>query len=213
MKTTNTYYPIFFRLAGRKCKVLGGGQVAFRKVNLLLKSGAQVEVISPIFGSGLTRLIAEKKIKAKTRAYQNGDLKKAFLVFAATDDPAVNLEVAREARKRGISVNMADDASGSDFIVPSIVSRRNVTIAISTSGKSPALARKIRTSLEEEFGEEYDLLAAMVEEIRQELKQRKIQVSSENWQNALDLDLLTTFLKKGEREKAKETLKRNLGIN
>lgn len=192
---------------------MGGGQVALRKVNSLLKSGAEVEVISPAFGGGLTKLIEEKVIRAKNRPYRKGDLKNAFLAFAAADYSEVNSKVAAEARELGILINLADDASDSDFIVPASVQRRSVMIAVSTSGKSPALARKIRTRLEEEFGEEYDLLAVLVEEIRQELKQRKIKVSSEDWQKALSLDLLIDLLKKEKKDLAAEMLRKNLGIN
>jgi precorrin-2 dehydrogenase / sirohydrochlorin ferrochelatase len=212
MKTTNPYYPLFINLAARKCTVVGGGQVASRKVNSLLKSGAKVVVISPVFNTGLTNLIEEKKIRALNRQYQKGDLKNSFLAFAATDNSRVNCEVAREARETGIPVNVANDALSSDFIVPSSLHRGSISVAFSTSGKSPALARKVRARLEAEFGEEYDALATLVEEIRQELKGSLIKVRNDEWQKALDLDLLVALLKKGEKEKASEALRRNLGI-
>ena len=160
----------------------------------------------------ILELIQKRKIRAVNRQYQNGDLKNSFLAFAATDDPQVNCEVAKEARKIGIPVNVADDALSSDFIVPSSIHRGVVTVAVSTSGKSPALARKIRARLEAEFGEEYDLLASLVEETRRELKERQIKVSNDDWQKALDFDLLVALLKKGEKGKAAEALRKNLGI-
>jgi siroheme synthase-like protein len=98
---------------------------------------------------------------------------------------------------------VVDDAENSDFIVPSCLRRGDVTIAVATAGRSPALARKIRTSLEEKFGEEYAALARLVDEVRTELKQQGITVGGDDWQAALDLDELTELLRKGEKEKAR----------
>lgn len=212
-KRTITYYPIFLNLAGKKCVVAGGGQVAWRKVKTLLNSGASIEVISPVFCAGLRKLAENKRIRTIERPYETGDIKGAFLAIAATDNTKINLLVGKEAKISRVPVNVADDAVGSDFIVPSITRRGDITIAISTSGKSPALARKIRTKLEEEFGEEYNLLASLVEEIRRELKQQHIKVNTDLWQKALDVDLLVGLLVKGECEKARETLRHNLGIS
>jgi len=207
------YYPIFLNLGGKECVVIGGGQVAWRKVKTLLKSGAIVEVISPVLCAGLTKLAAKQRIRTIERPYEEGDIQGVFLAIAATDDAKINLRIAEEAKISRVPVNIADDAAGSDFIIPSSIRRGDITIAISTSGKSPALARKIRAELEEEFGEEYNLLASLVEEVRRELKLRHLKISNDSWQKALDLNILVELLKKGEREKARETLRNNLGLS
>jgi siroheme synthase-like protein len=115
-----------------------------------------------------------------------------------------------EARRSAVLVNIVDDAGNSDFIAASYLRRGEVTIAISTGGKSPALARKIRSRLAKELGNEYALLASIIGEVRAKLRQQKIKIDSDGWQEALDLDLLLDLLRKGEKEKAKATLISNL---
>lgn len=190
--------------------VVGGGRTALRKVKALLAHGAEVEVISSAFCTELDKLADSRDIRVIRRHYQAGDLKGAFVVIAATDDHDTNLRVAREAKKTAVLVNIVDDPDMSDFIVPSYMCRGDVTIAVSTAGKSPALARKIRTKLEKDFGDEYGPLALLVNEVRTELKQEGIKVSGDSWQKALDLDLIVDLLKKMNTEKAKAVLLNNL---
>lgn len=197
------YYPVSLNIKDRKCVVVGGGEVALRKVRALLEHGARVTVISPNLIPELIRLAQHGEITALNREYRAGDLKDSFMAIAATDDSDTNRQVVREARDKAVLVNVVDDAQNSDFIVPSCLRRGDVTIAIATAGRSPALARKIRTSLEEKFGEEYAALAQLLDEVRTELKQQGIAVGGGDWQAALDLDRLTELLSKGEKEKAK----------
>ena len=204
------YYPVFLNISGKRCVVVGGGQVALRKVRALLEHQADVEVISPALCSELIELAEGGQIRAFHRHYQPGDLRKALMAIAATDDSDINLQVAKEARREAILVNVVDDAENSDFIVPSSVCRGDVTIAISTAGKSPALARKIRTRLEKDFGDEYASLARMIDEVRTEAKQRGISVDGDTWQEALDLSLLTDLLREGDSKKARSILLSNL---
>ncbi len=204
------YYPVFLNVKGRKCVVVGGGQVALRKVTVLLEHGADVEVISPDLCLELARLARSGEIRALTREYQAGDLKNIFVAIASTDNSEINQRVVAEARRRAVLVNVVDDAENSDFIVPSYLRRGEVTIAVSTGGKSPALARKIRSKLEKELGDEYALLASLISEVRMEVRQRNIKIDSDGWQEALDLELLLDLLGKGEKEKAKTTLLSNL---
>ncbi len=206
----SSYYPIFLNVSGEKCVVIGGGQVALRKVEALLDHGADVEVISPEICSELDRLAENGGIAIRRRRYQAGDLKRAFVVVAATDDRHINTKVAKEAKETGALVNAVDDPNNSNFIVPSCIHRGDVTIAISTAGRSPALARKIRTRLEKDLGEEYAALALLIDEVRTEIKGQGIRVNGEDWQKALDLDLLIDLLKKGDSEKAKALLVSNL---
>ncbi len=197
------YYPVSLNIKGRKCVVVGGGEVARRKVKTLMEHGATITVISPELGPGLVQLAEHGEIEALNREYQTGDLKDSFIVIAATDDSNTNRQIVREAGERAVLVNVVDDAQNSDFIVPSFLRRGDITIAVSTAGCSPALARKIRTGLEKNFGEEYAALAQLLNEMRAELKKKGITVGGDDWQKALDLDQLIELLRKGEREKAR----------
>lgn len=201
-----SYYPVSLNIRGRKCVVVGGGEVALRKVRALLEHGAAVEVISPDLCPELARLAESQKINVRNHAYEAGELAGAFLAIAATDDAEINRQVAAEAQSRAILVNVVDDAENSDFIVPSYLRRDGLTVAVSTSGQSPALARKIRTRLEEEITDQYGALARLIAEVRAELRQEEIRIKDARWQKALELDLLLELLKKGEKEKAKAIL-------
>ncbi|MFQ5997022.1 MAG: bifunctional precorrin-2 dehydrogenase/sirohydrochlorin ferrochelatase [Dehalococcoidales bacterium] len=200
------YYPVFLNISGRKCVVVGGGQVALRKVRVLLEHGADVEVISPDLCPELVQLAENREIKTLNRAYRPGDLADATVTIAATDDGALNRKVAEEAHRKAVLVNVVDDAENSDFIVPSYLRRGEVTIAVSTSGRSPALARKIRTRLEKDVGNEYASLIRLIGEVRTEVKREGIKIDGDRWQEALDLDLLLELLKRGDEEKAKAIL-------
>lgn len=146
------YYPAFLDLKGRKCVVVGGGRVAERKANSLVKAGGDVVVVSPALTAGLLRKKQKGSIRHVCRAYRGGDLKGAFLAFSATDSGEENERVANEARRRGIPVNVADKPALCSFIIPSVVNRGPLVIAISTSGASPAMAKAIRLELESLYG-------------------------------------------------------------
>ncbi len=208
----SAYYPVFLNISGRKCVVVGGGQVALRKVKVLLEHGADVKVISPDPCPELVQLAGSGEIRVLAKEYQPGDLGKTFVAIAATDDSEINQRVVTEARKGAVLVNVVDDAENSDFIVPSYLRRGQVTIAVSTAGKSPALARKIRSKLEKELGDEYALLALLINDVRAEVKKEGMKIDGDRWQEALDLDLLLGLLRRGEREKAKATLLSNLNF-
>lgn len=200
------YYPVLLNISGKRCVVIGGGQVALRKVRALLEHGANVEVISPEFCSELGQLDENGEIHVRNREYQAGDLKGVFIVIAATDNRDINLQVKNEARMNAVLVNVVDDAENSDFIVPSYLRRGDITIAVSTAGRSPALARKIRARLEKDFGEEYASLALLIDEVRTEVKRQGIKVDGDTWQEALDLDLLSGLLRRGESKKGRDIL-------
>jgi siroheme synthase-like protein len=151
-------YPIFLDLSGRRCVVVGGGEVANRKARKLLQAKAEVVVISPEVRPELESVAAE----VHRRPYEEGDLEGAYLAFAATDAREVNAAVAREAARRSVPVNVADRPSEGDFAVPSLVRRGRLQIAVSTGGASPTLARGIKGELEGLFGPEW---AGIVEEL------------------------------------------------
>jgi siroheme synthase-like protein len=204
------YYPVFLKVKGRKCVVVGGGEVALRKVLVLLEHDTDLQVISPELCPGLAELADSGKIRVINREYREGDLKNTFITIAATDDRDTNRRVAADARRESVPANVVDDSENSDFILPSYLRRGDITVAISTGGRSPALARKLRTRLEKEMGAEYAKLARLVGEVRMEVIQQGIYIDSEAWQEALDLDLLLDLLRKGEKEKAREVLAGNL---
>jgi precorrin-2 dehydrogenase/sirohydrochlorin ferrochelatase len=200
------FYPMFLKIRGKRCVVVGGGQVARRKVRALLEYGASVEVISPDPCPELIELEGRGEIGILHRQYQPGDLKEALIAIAATDSSDINQQVIKEAQDQAVLVNAADDLENSDFIVPSYLRRGDITISVSTAGRSPALARKIRTRLEKEFGDEYASLVRLIGEVRAEVRRQKVKVSGEDWQEALDLDLILDLLRRGEVEKARAIL-------
>ncbi|MBI5166156.1 MAG: bifunctional precorrin-2 dehydrogenase/sirohydrochlorin ferrochelatase [candidate division NC10 bacterium] len=160
------YYPMMVDLAGRKCLVAGGGAVAERKASILLSFGADVVVVSPELSPGLKKLADEGKLKHLPRGYRREDLEGTFLAIGATDDREINGQLARDARAEGVWANVVDSPQDCNFIVPSIVTRGDLLIAISTGGKSPALAKKIRQEMEEIYGEEYAELLEILGELR-----------------------------------------------
>lgn len=160
------YYPIFLDLLARPCLVVGGGEVAERKVHSLLQAGGQVTVISPTLTAQLQAWETERRIAVHLRPYETEDLKGFALVFAATDDEQLQCRVAAEARAAGVLVNVVDRPELCSFIVPALVSQGDLTVAISTNGASPALARQIRRTLEQQFGEEYALALQVLARVR-----------------------------------------------
>ena len=200
------YYPIFLNIHGKNCVVVGGGKVALRKVKMLLECGAKVVVISPKMHRDLAQLAKGKAIQLIERDYERGDLKGATIVIAATDEEKINKRIANEGKERGIFVNVVDNSELSDFIIPSFFRRGNLTVAVSTSGVSPTLARKIRMKIEKSFGEEYASLLSLIGEVRSTLKEKVYIVDVEAWQEALDLDLLIQLVRSGQRKKAKVIL-------
>lgn len=200
------YYPIFLNIRGKKCLVVGGGKVASRKVQTLLGHGADVEVVSPTLCPELNRLAKDGVIRIQQRDYRAKDLHYALIAVAATNDAKINESVAAEARRRGILVNVVDDPQHSDFIVPSYFRRGGVIVAVSTSGRSPALARKIRSELEKDFKAEYAQLALIADEVRSELKQHGVTADSNVWQEVLSLNSLIELLRQGRSQEAKEIM-------
>lgn len=163
------YYPLFLDMAGRRCVVVGGGGVAERKVARLLACGASVEVVAGSLTPALAALKAEGRIVHCGTAYAEDCLCGAFFVIGATDDAAVNERVSRDARLRGILVNIVDDPDRCDVILPALCERGELTIAVSTGGRSPALAKKLRLELEAAYGPEYGTLVEILGELREKV--------------------------------------------
>jgi precorrin-2 dehydrogenase/sirohydrochlorin ferrochelatase len=165
------FYPMMVDLTGKRCLVVGGGAVAERKVALLVECGAGVEVVSPKVTARLTALASSGRIRLRRRPVRASDLPGAFLVFVATDDPGVNREVAGRVKKAGGLVNVATDPGGCSFHVPSVIRRGDLTIAISTGGGSPALAKRLRQRLEQSIGPEYEAFVAILRLLRERVRQ------------------------------------------
>jgi len=168
------YYPAFINLCGKQCVVVGGGKVAERKVLTLLDSGAAVKVISPALTDVLEKQKDKGRIRHIRRNYRSGDLKGAFLVIAATSDERINRKVSDDAP---CLVNVVDKPEMANFIVPSVVNRGPMTIAVSTSGASPAIARAVRKELEllynKDFGQFLDFLKKLRKRAIKEITDKK----------------------------------------
>jgi precorrin-2 dehydrogenase/sirohydrochlorin ferrochelatase len=165
----SSFYPILVDLQDKKVLVVGGGKVAQRKIETLLKYGAFVQVIARELTAELEQLRSGKRIEFLSVEFSEASLEGAFLVFAATDDASLNRKVSQAAQQRGLLVNAVDQPADCNFIVPSILSRGDLLIAVSTSGKSPAFARKVRVELERHFGEEYGFFLNLMGNLRKEI--------------------------------------------
>lgn len=157
-----SYYPVCLDLDGRPCVVVGGGKVAERKVKGLLACHAQVKVISPELTEELSGMHAEGMLEWLARPYRKGDLTHAFLVIAATDDEQAQQLVQEEAGELNKLLNVVDVPQRCNFILPATVRRGDLTVAIATGGKSPALAKKLRKEFEKRIGPEYTVLVKIL---------------------------------------------------
>lgn len=186
------YYPICLKVKGRRCLVIGGGRVAERKVSGLLEGGALVAVISPELTDRLHALHEEGRIDWRPRGYQADDVAGFFLVMAATDDPVAQDQAQRDAERHQILLNVADVPEKCDFILPALVKRGPLSVAISTSGKSPALAKRLRRELQRLLGPDYQLLTEIMGLLRPFVRQRGLSQAENEpiFQGLVDGDIL-----------------------
>ncbi len=162
-------FPILVLLKGRRCVVVGGGRVAERKIQALLDAGGHVHVIAPKLTDALGDRLSRGEVEVSQRVYENGDLEGAFLAVAATDIAEVNEQVWREAEARNLLINTVDDPPRCNFYLPAVVRRGDLTIAVSTNGKSCALAARIRRDLEKRYSTDYAPYLALLGELRAEM--------------------------------------------
>jgi precorrin-2 dehydrogenase/sirohydrochlorin ferrochelatase len=167
------YYPVFWDITEKKCIVIGGGDVAARKIERLLSCGARVCVVSPELVPELAALQKEGRLDYIADRYAGKYLDGATLVIGATDDEQTNAAISRDARAIGIPVNIVDDPQKCDFILPSLVERGDLTLACGTGGASPALARHVREELEKIFGEEYGALLSILSQLRMKMEKNQ----------------------------------------
>lgn len=201
-------YPVNLIINTKKCLVVGGGRVAARKAETLVEHGGRVTVVGPLLCTELECKVSTGEIRHVPRCYSKADLDGMFLVIAATDNAHVNQAVSTDARQSGVLVNVVDNEKLSDFILPACFSRGAMMVAVSTSGKSPALSRKIKHTLEEQFGPEYDLLVELVARVRRSVSCQEISAST--WQRAIDIDVLLEFIRQQQQPQAEEWLKTRL---
>ena len=204
------YYPIFLQLQDRRVLVIGGGKEAQHKVRGLLAAGARLTIIAPKLTTELQGRQASGELDVLQRDYQDGDLAGYEVCMVATDDGAVNAQVAAEGKRQRIWVNAADDPANCDFILPAVVRRGAITLAASTGGTSPALARRLREELEAYLTEEMPALADLLGEVRAELTSRDKLPDAEVWQVAID-EKLRVLLAQRKYRQAKTRLLESLG--
>jgi precorrin-2 dehydrogenase len=164
------FIPIFLQVEGEPCLVVGGGEVALRKVEALVAAGASVTVISPVVTAALADVAAFREISVLQRAYRQGDMTGYRLVYAATDDRQLNQHLYEDATRLKIPINVADSPAFCSFIVPATIRRGRLQVAISTGGASPALARRVRERMESWLGEELEVLLEILAGARNWLK-------------------------------------------
>jgi len=192
------FYPVLVDLQGKKALVVGGGKVAQRKIETLLEHGATVQVVAKELTASLEELRRAGRIEFLGEEFSETFVDGVFVVFAATDDAALNRRVSRTAQQRSLLVNAVDQPADCNFIVPSVLSRGDLVIAVSTSGKSPAFARKVRVELEQSFGEEYGLFLNLMGNLRKEIL--RLGLSQEENKSTFE-DLVTSDLLTAIREK------------
>ena len=209
------YYPAFIDIKDRNCLVIGGGNIGEEKVQKLLECEAKVIVISPEVNPGVSDLARDSRIEWRQRPYRSGDLSDAFICIASTDDNAVNREIAREAEERNVLLNVVDVTPLCTFLAPAVSRRGVVTLAASTGGASPALARKFREVLDGspiESGHpvmEYADLAPLLADARAEIRGKGITLFTDHWQACIT-DSLVDMVQDGKYDEARVILLQDL---
>jgi len=175
-----SYYPILLDLSGKKAVVVGGGMVAQRKIETLIECGAIIHVVSKDLTPELQNRLENGDIKLLAHEFDESHIEDAFIIIVATNDKILNRRISECAKKRNMLVNAVDQPAECNFIVPSIIKRGDLLIAVSTSGKSPAMAKKIRETLTDQFGKEYESFLLMMGRIRKGLLSKDISDEDRN---------------------------------
>jgi len=203
MDERHPQYPVNLNVAGWRCLVVGGGTVATGKLAELRLCGAEVEVVAPEVQAGIAEMDG---VTVHLRNYRPGEAAGYRIVVTATDSPAVNRAVFEDAAAAGVLVNSADDPANCTFTLPARVRRGDLLVALSTGGRSPALASWMRARFEEELGDEYAQLLEVLGEERDELMASGRKVDPAGWQTALDSGMLE-LIRAGRISEAKERLR------
>jgi len=209
----NTYYPVYIEMREQPCVVIGGGKIAEGKVDGLLAVKAKVTIISPDLTPHLRELAHQNQITYIARTYQPGDLTGAFMVICATDQAEINHQVWQEASANHQLVNVVDDTPRCNFIAPSILRKGDLTIAISTSGKAPALAVRLKERLHRELGSEYERFLELAGNLREPLAQHipDFETRKALWYELVDSEILEV-LARGDEESATKIISQVVGF-
>lgn len=201
-------YPVFLDLQGRRALVVGGGHVAVRKVAGLLRAGAQVTVVAP---TAVTEIAEDPDVRWHQRTYRRGEVASYALAITATDDPAVNRQVARDASAANVWVNSADDPANCSFILPSVVTRGDLQIATSTNGRSPAMAQWVRRRLEDLFTDVHAIALDLLAEVRADVRATNGTTEVTGWSDAIDDDFFA-LVAAGDLDAARRQLRAGLPV-
>lgn len=213
MPAGKTYYPVFLDLEGRSCVVIGGGPIAEGKITGLLEAGARLTVVAPDLTPALAELDRRGRFERRNRNYRPGDLKGAFLAVAATDSRAVHERVAVEAKRRNVLLNVVDDIPLCQFIAPSVARRGDLTVAVSTGGKAPVLAVRLRQEIERLLRPEHARFLEIAATLRQPLASRYPDFAERRdlWYRLVDSEVLER-LGRGDEEGAWSEIRAVTGL-
>jgi precorrin-2 dehydrogenase/sirohydrochlorin ferrochelatase len=201
-------YPVFLDLAGRRALVVGGGQVAARKVAGLLHAGADVTVVAP---TAVAEIAEDPDVRWHERPYRRGEVASYSIAITATDDPAVNRQVARDGNAANVWVNSADDPEHCAFILPSVVRRGDLQVAVSTNGRSPAMAQWARRRLADVFTDDHGAALEVLAEVRAEVRAAFGTSEVAGWDDVVG-DRFFDLVADGDLDAAKDHLRRGLGL-
>lgn len=201
-------YPVNLDLADRPVLVVGGGPVAARKAAGLLRAGGRVTVVAP---SAVTELAEDPDVRWHRRSYRRGEVASYRLAITATNDPAVNAQVARDGDAANVFVNAADDPENCTFILPAVVERGDIQVAISTNGRSPAVASWLRRQLERTLTEHHAELLDVVSSVRDEARRHFGTSEVSGWVEALDADLVS-LIAGGRADAARSIVRSAIGL-
>lgn len=208
MRAAPVSYAVNLELTGQRVLVVGGGQVAARKVAGLLSAGAVVTVVAP---DAVPELADDPDVRWHQREYRRGEAASYRLVFTATDDGAVNAQVARDCRAANVFVNSADDPSNCTFTLPAVVHRGHLRLAVSTDGRSPAFSAWVRRRLEQQYTDAHARLLDVVGEVRGEARHRFGTSELPGWADVLD-DELVELVADGRDDEARDRIRGVLGL-
>jgi siroheme synthase-like protein len=203
----NAYYPVYLDLRGRRCVVFGGGAVALEKVEGLLAAGASVRVIAPTLDPALERLACGGEVEHLPRTYRDGDFEDVFLAFSERLGDGVHRALAAEAERENVPLNVQDETDYCSFIAAALVRQGDLTITISTSGKAPALAVRLKESMRARFGPHYARFLELSGRVRAPLKARHPDFETRRtlWYQLVDSDVLE-LLERGDEDLAEERM-------
>lgn len=211
----NKYYPVFLNVDKKNCLVVGGGSVAYRKIVQLIKCGAHVKVVTPQTIPHIDKLYKAHRIKLVKRTYRPSDLNGTFLVYAATDKPDINKKVFQDAKNRCILVNVVDTPIYCDFIMPAIVRKKNIMIAISTQGLAPYATVLLKKRINMLLSNDYIKLINIIISIRNSLlkiKKRGVDINIEDALNKLSIKRLSKYIKNNNLKELKQYINEFLAL-